>query len=425
MKRILSSGLVLAAAFGSLPLHAQRPLQTGTAIGLGLTAATEARRADAVLWNPALVGIYDGPLSSYSLLSIDAAYLPSERYYGTAARLGLVGSGVGQENNVRGLGQHLFGGQTLAAGQVGVTWGAFQARDFALSLTTQATQYADVPERLAAAIRGGAPEGPDTIGLLGRRSGRTLSTTLALAKAQHLGNLPGLGPVWAGVTAKGWYLHTHAEGAFVSADPGADVYRETVFSGVPGYGIDVGLAANPGRFRLAAGVNNIFAGTIRPRSGPRERFVSVTEPADGGAVTVSESTGPEIGFGDLGTTPFRDAQEAWERTHFPATIRAGAAVDAGLGTLAIATNLPINQGGIEPEWMQDRFAVSYRGTSRLPVRLSYGWGEDRSTVGLGFQMGSCARRWNLGVGRTSGDIGTSLSLSASLVMADLSCTTPR
>ncbi len=65
MKRILIPGLVLAAAaLGSSAVQAQRPLNVGTATGLGGTAATEARRADAVLWNPALVGIYDGPLSS-------------------------------------------------------------------------------------------------------------------------------------------------------------------------------------------------------------------------------------------------------------------------------------------------------------------------------------------------------------------------
>ena len=72
----------LAAAAAVCCIHctgaaAQQPLSIGTAAGLGDAAVTEARRTDALLWNPALLGVYDGPLASYTVLAVDADALPA------------------------------------------------------------------------------------------------------------------------------------------------------------------------------------------------------------------------------------------------------------------------------------------------------------------------------------------------------------
>jgi hypothetical protein len=44
---------------------------------------------------------------------------------------------------------------------------------------------------------------------------------------------------------------------------------------------------------------------------------------------------------------------------------------------------------------------------------------------VGFDAGSCARRWTLGVARREGPQGTSMGLSASLRLMDHACTQGR
>jgi hypothetical protein len=398
---------------------AQRPLSAGTTAALGGTGVTEARRADALLFNPALLGIWDGgPSASQSFLSLDLARLPSEGTFAGSVRLGLIGGEIGKGSRYLQYSGPLANGSSYPGALGGVTWGAFQNRDFALSVSTHFASYADIPPAIREALGAGEAESPST-----GESGRSVATVLAVGRALPLGSLPGIGSVWVGATGKGWYLHTLARGAFVSDAPGADVYRETVFRGVPGYGVDVGIAAAPGPVRLAVSLSNAVAGTVRPASGPRERTVSIAQDPEGGA-TVTEALGPEIGFGDLGTPPFVAANAAWEGAHFPSILRAGAAWDADFGTVAVAASQVLRQGGLEPEGSADRFTASFRGTPRLPIRASYGWGEEARSYGVGLDAGSCARRWTLGVGRREGPEGTSMGLSASLRLMDGSCAAP-
>jgi len=159
---------------------------------------------------------------------------------------------------------------------------------------------------------------------------------------------------------------------------------------------------------------------VRPGSGPRERSVSIAQDPEGGT-TVTEALGPEIGFGDLGTPPFAAANAAWEGAYFPAVLRAGAAWDTGVGTVAVAASEVLRQGGLEPSGSADRFTASFRGTPRLPLRASYGWGDGARSYALGLDAGSCARRWALGVARRQGREGTSMGISASLRLMDHAC----
>ena len=407
---------VAAALLAASAAAAQRPVASGTTAALGGTGATEARRADALLFNPALLGIWDGgPAASQSFLSLDLARLPSEGTFDGSVRLGLIGGEIGNGSRYLQYSGPLANGSSYPGALGGITWGAFQNRDFALSVSTHFASYADIPPAIREALGAGEAESLAT-----GESGRSVATVLAVGRAVPLGSLRGVGPVWAGATGKGWYLHTHARGAFASDAPGTEVYRETIFSGIPGYGLDVGIAAAPGPVRLAVSLSNAFAGTMRPGSGPRERTVSIAQDPDGGA-TVTEALGPEIGFGDLGTPPFAAANAAWEGAYFPSVLRAGAAWDASIGTVAVAASEVLRQGGLEPEGSTDRFTASFRGTPRLPLRASYGWGEGARSYGLGFEAGSCARRWTLGVARREGPEGTSMGLSASLRLMDHAC----
>jgi hypothetical protein len=415
MMKLVRTLCVPATLLASLA-SAQRPVQTGTAAALGGTGVTEARRADALLLNPALLGIWDGgPTASHSFLSLDLARLPSQGTFDGAVRLGLMGIGRRSLQYSAPLAE----GTTYPGALGGVTWGAFQNRDFALSLSTHAAAYADIPPAIRAALGSGEAESPAT-----GESGRSVATLLAIGRAFELGRLPGIGPVWVGATGKGWYLHTHARGAFTADAPGMEVYRETVFRDVPGYGLDVGIAASPGPLRLAGSISNAFAGTVRPASGPRERTVSVEE-TPGGRALVTEQVGPEIGFDDLDTAPYAAARRAWDDTFFPAVLRAGAAWDVELGTMALAFTQVLREGALEPEGSTDRFTASVRGAERLPLRASYGWGDGARTYALGVDVGSCARRWTLGVSRRDGPEGSSAGVSASLRLMDSTCSETR
>lgn len=402
--------LCIPAALLASLASAQRPVESGTTAALGGTAVTEARRADALLFNPALLGIWDGgPDASHSFLALDLARLPSEGTFDGSVRLGLMGGG----RRSLQYSTPLADGTTYPGALGGITWGAFQNRDFALSLSTHAAVYADIPPAVRDALGAGEAASPAT-----GESRRSIATVLAVGRALELGRLPGVGPVWAGATAKGWYLHAYARGAFVSDTPGVEVYRETVFRDVPGYAVDVGVAASPGRLRLAASMSNAYAATVRPGVGPRERAVSVHENPDGRAL-VGERTGPEIGFDDLDTHAV--ARRVWEDAFFPAVLRAGAAWDAGPGTLALAATRVLRQGGLEQARSADRFTASASRAARFPLRASVGWGDGGRSYALGIDAGSCARRWTLAASRRAGSEGSSFGLSASLRLMDPSC----
>jgi hypothetical protein len=417
MKRFLLLPALLAAGAA----EAQRPLATGTAAALGGAGVTEARRADALLHNPALLGLWDGgPAASQSFLSLDLARLPGEGSFDGSVRLGLIGGGVERRTRLLQYSGPLADGSSYPGAVGGVTWGAFQNRDFALSLSTHFSAFADIPPAIRRSLGAGEAASPAT-----GESGRTASTVLAVGRAFPLGTLPGVGPVWAGATAKGWNVHTHARGAFAATEPGTDVYRETVFRNVPGYGVDLGVSASPGRLRLGASVANALTGSLRPATGPRERTLSVAGADDGGRAVVSEVVGPEIDFGDLGTEPFEGASRAWRDAHFPATLRAGAAYDAGFGTVALAARHVLRRGGLEPATGDERFTAAFRGPATLPLRASYGWGDGVRGFGLGVDAGSCARRWTVGVERRDGRDGTSVGVSASLRLMDPSCAAAR
>jgi hypothetical protein len=288
--------LAVAAALCCAPcavVIAQQPLSIGTAAGLGDAAVTEARRTDALLWNPALVGVYDGPLSSYTALVVDFDVLPSAAWTRPARALGV----DGLPGRAGWPGMRFGGGQTgLAAGAV--QWLATQHRDFVLGLSSHHAAAGVVPGPIAQALGGESgldgPVSPDS-------TMRSTATVLALARGVHVGRVPLLGGFWLGATAKGWWVHEYARGSFLSDKPGDEVYRETVIHDVPGYGLDLGLLAQPAeRIRVGASVTNLVSGAFRPRNGPRVRVASII-PREGGEAEVTETHSPFLGTEDDGT----------------------------------------------------------------------------------------------------------------------------
>jgi hypothetical protein len=399
--RILAAAAFLCSVAATS--HAQQPLAVGSATALGDAAVTEARRTDAA-WNPALAAIYDGPLSSYSLLAVDLSAAPAGSWARPARSLGLDGlpSVLGR------LGAHGAGGGAFGAG--GVQWLATQHREFVISISSHYVAGGGIPEAIGASFGdapAAAPSGGDS-------TVRASSTVLAITRGAYLGKLPLLGGLWLGATAKGWWVHSYARGAFRASTPGEDVYREVVLRNVPGYGLDLGVVAQPvERVSLGASVTNVFSAAVRPKNGPRVRTVSVL-PGEGG-VEVTASYGPFLGTADDSTEDAGLARDLWESASFPAVLRAGGTVETDAGSFSAAARSTLSEGGLDPEWDAARYTLAYRGPAAFPVSASYAYGNWAKTVGLGVRVGGCQRRWNLGLVRRSGawgaGYGGSLSVS--------------
>ena len=402
--RILAAALLIAAA--TRPCSAQRPASLGTASALGDAAVTEARRADALMWNPAAIGIYDGPLSSYRVLSAEVAAAPGRSWSAPARRLGL----SGLPHQLEWVADLKAGaGAAVAQGQA--EWLATQVRGLAVSIGTGYLSAGDIPEPLRASLGGG-----DSIGSPAASDStlRVTASTLAIGRGIYAGVLPVAGRVWLGATAKGWLVHSYARGAFTSAEPGPDVYREALLENIPGYGVDVGVITQPmARLRLGAAVSNVVSGSWRPERGPRVRTVSITEGADG-EPEVTATTSPYLGAEDDGTEESRAGLALWRSARFPAVLRAGVSLETNSGTISAATSTELTEGGLDPRWDATPVTLAFAGTGRMPVRASYGWGSDARQLSLGLRLGGCRRQWNVALTRRSGEWGSALGAGFSL-----------
>lgn len=401
------SRIFLTAAIASMaavPAASQQPLSIGTATGLGDAAVVLSRRSDALLWNPALVGIYDGPLSSYSVLATDLAAAPAKSWAASAAALGLDGNPI----PFRAAG-NVTGGAGAAVEAASIQWLGTQHRDFAVAVTTQQFAAGGVPSGLAELLGGaGAAVAP----IPHDSTTRSAATVLSAGRASHVGRLPALGDVWLGVTAKGWWTHEYARGAFRGSEPAEEVYREIAVRNVPGYGLDFGVVAQPAeRIRIGGAISNIVSGAFRPGAGPRVRLVSVLQ-GPSGAAEVNETIGPALGPDDDGTEEGGMASRLWQSLSFPSVLRGGVAVDSDYGTFSGAARTVVRHGGLTPAWDASAFTVAFAGRSAFPVNASYGWGSGSQVVSVGLVAGSCERRWSAGVVRRKNPWGTAFGASA-------------
>jgi hypothetical protein len=407
-----SSFLVLPLVAAAMQAHAQQPSSIGTAAALGDAAVTESRRSDAILWNPALIGIYDGPMATYSVLATDIAAFPASSWRSPARALGL--NGVPP---VLRWAESAGGGAGAAVSAGRIQWFASQNRDFALSLASHHTSAGAIPGAISVPLGGAAGAGSP---LSGDSSLRVSASVLSIGRGMHVGKLPGVGSVWVGAAAKGWLVHSYARGAFQAEEPGEEVYREVAVRNVPGLGLDVGMAIQPSqRVRVGVSVSNVVAGAFRPKAWPRVRTVSVV-PTGPEAVEVTESEGPNVQPEDDGTEDARLAHALWETLNYPAVLRAGGSVETDLGSIAGAVRTTLTEGGLDPEWEASPYTLAYAGPGALPVNASYAWGGGTSAVSLGLRVGTCERRWYLAVVRRETPWGTTLGTSASLTLGSRS-----
>lgn len=404
--------LLLIAVISASPASGQLPPSLGTAAGLSGTAVTQARRSDAVLWNPALVGIFDGPERTTSLLAIDAAALPGVDGFNAAARLGLL-SGRAEEDRLGLLARPLVWGGGSPELVAIVRWVAIQSRDLTVTLETRSSAHADVPQGLARelGVRGVDPE----VWEPGQGS-RSLTSVLALGRGAYLGELPVLGRMWAGAAVKGWWAHEFATGAFLADVPDVPVYRETVLGNAGGVGVDAGVAGwARGRIWYGLSVSNLYSTTFSPGRAPRTRTVEViVDP--GGGVEFRESFGAEIRDDDPDAAAVLRAEQLWDDTRFPSVLRAGVAWEGRWGTVAVAASERIAGGGLDPRAAEPSRSVAWQDTGHR-FRASYGSGAGGPAIAAAVSAGRCDRRWTAGLRRSSYGLGLSLDLS----LSDWSC----
>lgn len=377
------------------PAVAQEAPSLGTAAGLGGTAVTQARRADAVLWNPALVGIYDGPVRSSSLLGIDAAHLPGSRGVEASARLGLLSGRVEDDRFGSVSGTLPWGGSRVEAASQ-VRWVAVQARDFAFSVDTRFGARATLPENLAEELAQDAEVETGTVG----HSERSLVSTLAASRGHFLGDLPGLGRAWVGATVKGYLVHEAARGQITDL-PGPAVLTETRLRNAGGAGLDIGLAGLVGpRLWYGVSATNVFQMTFQPSEGPRQRFVRAETSAEGGT-QFEQSWGPEIRPDDPDGAALEQAEALWDRTRFPSVLRGGLSYATSGGTFSAAVRETLTEGSLDPAGRESPRTVAWASRTGA-LRLSYGWGEGREAISAATSWGRCDRRWTAGLRSAQG-----------------------
>lgn len=386
-------------------LVAQRPSSVGSATALGASAVTEARRADAILWNPALLGIWDGPTSSYSLLSLDVRRMPNAVWWSEAEAFGLLGEGrylpINSIND-------LIPFEGTADGFEGtVTWGAFQAKDFALAISSHGHSHATL-----------------TSDSLGRGSKRSVATVVAASKAGFFGPFPLIGAMWLGATAKGVWIHSAGRGGIgrdeftiagrpFSCEAANPLVCEARFRNVPGYGVDVGVAVEPvPGIKFGASVQNVVAGLIRP-----EDPVEVVNWQEGSVVDQVRV----YDEADEGTFAYRLSESAWEELLPAAVVRGGASWRTSFGTIAGAVERDIRPGlGETVDGSGVGYSMSYQ-LPGIPLRASRSSAPGVERIEVGAVLGGCTQYGFAGGWENDEFAGRSYSVSLSATFAGEYC----
>lgn len=392
--------LALPLALLALPvsLAAQGAPAIGSAAAAFGTAVTEAESADAVLWNPAMLGISQGAgifaeqAGTYRILAVSLDRAPGEEWLEGAARLGLLGGGPGGGSGWSEYGERFSG--DLRGTRADLVWVASAISSLGISLSTHA--------------RGdGWVSGGDEFAEGGVR--RSLTTVGAMALSSEIGTLAGM-PVRAGMTAKGRWVHVHGRGMRSPAmEEYAEQYVEHVVRNVPGASFDVGmtLAASP-QTRVSLAVRDAVRFTFRPELGPRQRVVVFGDVAD-------ESEAPLLDGSD-DPAQRQIADQLYQETVPGTWLLAGVSHRSLYGTVAGAVEGQLKEGGLDGLRPETRLSASYAlPLARLPLRVALAGGEGSRAWSLGWVSGGCQLPWSIAIGqeKLTKDQPAAMSISAS------------
>src|SRR5690606_20431349 len=196
--RAVVFGLLAFFLFAASPLAGQQPLPMGTGAGGGLGAMTEARLSETASWNPALAAIFDGPMTSISLLGVHIEP-GSAKLAHDLTRTGwrLIGSPVSViGDRERTLLRDWRSGDGMSRLRAGATvhWIGLHSRDLLIALASYASLNLNVPHPLLTEMIGESATAIDATAT--REPRRSIVSVLSVAKGSDLGLLPYLGRTW-------------------------------------------------------------------------------------------------------------------------------------------------------------------------------------------------------------------------------------
>lgn len=424
--RAVVFGLLAFFLFAASPLAGQQPLPLGTGAGGGLGAMTEARLSEAASWNPALAAIFDGPMTSISLLGVHIEPGSAKLAY-DLTRMGwrLIGSPVSViGDRERTLLRDWRSGDGMSRLRAGATvhWIGLHSRDLLISLASYAILDLNAPDPVLSAMIGESATAIDATAI--KESRRSIVSVLSVAKGSDLGLLPYLGRTWVGATFKAGYVHDHAIGRFGYIDPSlvafddngepldpavsfrddetAGFYSEVGVQGARIYGVDVGAVINPAPPIL---VSVTLANALQKAS-----FDVAAEDLYGRTIAVAgeDEQGRGRAFTDrflLDTTAeekpwLSDAETLARSTHFTPLLRVGASIDTRSGRLIGGLSVPLEREHSLDRTSLDEYSFGWQSTShRLQPRLVYTRQLDGSSgVLASIQRGFCSARLALGAG---------------------------
>lgn len=432
---------LLVLAFLAVPgtAEAQDPPEVGSATALGLGSMTEARLSEAALWNPALAGIFDGPMSSWSILGLDLepgdidtniglySHIPELRsfiFFPVDEELKELATEISSDGDMSG--------SRRIEGKV--QWVGIHSRDLLISATSQAYGWVTIPERVAGIIRGEEsarfdPVTEEEIGVLTREPTEySIISTLAIAKGMDAGDLPLLGRTWLGASVKGAMVHDRVYGRFlyedatvlipedtlgfgptgVEAEPGelGAVYDELALPGARIYSTDIGIVFHPRPYLLASvSANNIFQKVyLGDRSIEWRRLAFAGQDTLGANYGFSgaQNLTQEIiaSLREQGSDIPILADHAAATTHLSPRLRMGLSLDTEMGRFVGGYAIPLAETDGMFHRSQDKFTLAYVDpNSRWKPRASYSVREDGSiAISLGALHGFCTDRWGLSAG---------------------------
>lgn len=366
-----------AAALLGLPgtARAQLPSASARALGMGENYSALARGYNAVAWNPAGLGVPDGPGFSMAFPVLQGALGLDPVTLGDLAEHDgeMIPAGVKADwlDRIRA-----EGSQEGTAGG-GITWVAMSIENFAVQLSTVATGTASLtPEGAELLLFGnaGASGEPRDLRLGGSRLDAAATSTVALSYATPLSLRIGNREdqrfaVGATVTYTVGHvlLRGRDEGSAASVDPlevSADfpvVQTDTALEDLTngdGFGLDVGALWEGGPWRGSVAVHNVVSsfswdvGKLFFRPGTA-LFDADTTASDFDAIPLSEA-------------PFQFRREV-DDLDYPPVARAGVALEA---TRRVTVSADVRRrfgDGIDP---RPRTHLGIGSEYRLPALLS-------------------------------------------------------
>lgn len=435
---LLALPLVLQGVVSS-SAAAQAGVGAGQATAVGAAGATEARGGAAVFWNPALLGIYDGPVSSYQLLLTQAEPATIARALALRDLLGRDVSGTVGVSQRIGDAARAFGadrtGQGRAALTSSVQWIGLQNRGLGLAVQSSVFATPAIPTRAARYLAGdaqalsGAPTAADSAEA-SRQSRYAAVSTAAVSLANNFGASGKR--AWVGATLKASLIHASGRAAvdFLAGTPGGALtpgaeagvrVQDVRVRQMASYGADLGMALQTSPSTLVSlTAVNVYQQTVGGRRGTNNFDVHtlVLRGAGADGRPSGRAAASSYGADNVPDSLRATSSRLVEGVGFTPAIRSATSVDIAGGRVVVAYTQPFNNRETLDRQSLDRYTVAYVGSGALSPRLS--WSRRLSgenAYATGFQLQRCGAALGAGLqyvrvpGGGDGRLGVSAGLS--------------